>query len=77
MNEVEAASPKLNLQLVRSEIRQADDIAPAFAALKDGADGLYVCADPPSVISRVQLNALAPKTRLPTTHGGGLLYFHV
>ena len=82
MREVEAVSPKLNLQVVPLEIRRADDIAPAFEALKDRADGLYVCADPLSVINRVQIGALAIGARLPTTHGirefveaGGLISY--
>jgi putative ABC transport system substrate-binding protein len=82
MHEVEAASPKLDLHLVPLEIRRADDIAPAFAALKDRADAMYVCTDPLSVLNRVQINSLALGARLATVHGirefaeaGGLLSY--
>jgi putative ABC transport system substrate-binding protein len=82
MREVEAASPKLNLQVVPLEIRRADDIAPAFEALKDRAEAVYVCAEPLSVINRVQISALALGARLPTMYGirecvdaGGLMSY--
>jgi putative ABC transport system substrate-binding protein len=69
MREVEAASQKLDLQVVPLEIRQVNDIAPVFEALKDRADGLYVCAEPLSVINREQINALALGARQPTIYG--------
>jgi putative tryptophan/tyrosine transport system substrate-binding protein len=82
MREVEAASQKLDLQVVPLEIRRVNDIAPVFEALKGRADGLYVCAEPLSVINRVQINALALGARLPTMHGirecveaGGLMSY--
>jgi ABC-type uncharacterized transport system substrate-binding protein len=82
MREIEAASPKLNLQVVPLEIHQAEDIAPAFEALKDRAEALYVCADPLSVINRVQISSLAMNARLPTIYGvregvevGGLMSY--
>jgi len=82
MREVEAASPKLNIQVIPLEIRQADDIAPAFAALKDRAEALYVCAEPLSVMNREQINARALSARLPTMYGiregveaGGLISY--
>jgi putative tryptophan/tyrosine transport system substrate-binding protein len=69
MREVEAASQKLDLQVVPLEIRQVNDIAPVFEALKDRADGLYVCAEPLSVINREQINALALGARQRTIYG--------
>jgi putative tryptophan/tyrosine transport system substrate-binding protein len=82
MHEVESASPKLNLQVVPLEIHRADDIAPAFEAIKDRAEALYVCAEPLSVINRVQISALALGARLPTMYGiregveaGGLMSY--
>jgi putative tryptophan/tyrosine transport system substrate-binding protein len=82
MSEVAAASQKLDLQVVPLEIRRADDIAPAFEALKGHAEALYVCAEPLSVINQVQINALAFGARLPTMHGiregvetGGLMSY--
>jgi putative ABC transport system substrate-binding protein len=82
MHEVEAASQKLNLQVVPLEIRRADDIAPTFEALEDRAEALYVCADPLSVINRAQISALTRAARLPTIYGvregvdvGGLMSY--
>jgi ABC-type uncharacterized transport system substrate-binding protein len=82
MREIEAASSKLNLQVVPLEIHRAEDIAPAFKALKDRAEALYVCADPLSVINRVQISSLALDARLPTIYGvregvevGGLMSY--
>jgi putative tryptophan/tyrosine transport system substrate-binding protein len=82
MREVEVASQKLNLQVVPLEIRRADDIVPAFEAINDRAEALYVCADPLSVINRVQISALALAARLPTIYGvregvdvGGLMSY--
>ena len=82
IREVEAASPKLNLEVVPLEIRRAEDIAPAFKALKDHSEALYVCADPLSVINRVQISTLALDARLPAIYGvrefveaGGLMSY--
>ena len=43
MGEVQAAARTLGLEVATSEIRRAEDIAPAFDALKERADALYVC----------------------------------
>src|SRR5215475_9545980 len=45
MSEVQAAAPTLGLEVVALEIQRAEDIAPAFEALKDRADALYVITD--------------------------------
>jgi putative tryptophan/tyrosine transport system substrate-binding protein len=82
MREVAAESQKLDLQVVPLEIRRAEDIAPAFEALKGGAEALYVCTDPLSVANKDRINALALAARLPTMHGirenveaGGLMSY--
>jgi putative tryptophan/tyrosine transport system substrate-binding protein len=82
VREIEAASPKLNLEVVPLEIRRAEDIASAFQALKDRSEALYVCAEPLSVINRAQINTLALNARLPTIYGvreavedGGLMSY--
>jgi len=82
IREVDAAAKELGIEIVALEIHQAGDIAPAFAALKGRADALYVCADPLSVINRLQVNALARDARLPTVYGiregveaGGLMSY--
>ena len=44
MREVQAAARALGLEVVTLEIRRAEDIAPAFEALKGRAEALYVVA---------------------------------
>jgi putative tryptophan/tyrosine transport system substrate-binding protein len=44
-NEVQAAARTLGLDVVASEIRRAEDIAPAIDALKGRADALYVVTE--------------------------------
>jgi putative ABC transport system substrate-binding protein len=46
MREVEAATRTLGLETASSEIRSAEDIAPAFDGLKGRAEALYVLPDP-------------------------------
>jgi putative ABC transport system substrate-binding protein len=82
MGEVQAAARTLNLAAATFEIRRADDIVPAFDALKDQADALYVCGDPLVVIHRIRINTLAQGTRLPTIYNarelveaGGLISY--
>jgi putative tryptophan/tyrosine transport system substrate-binding protein len=82
IREVVAAAQKLGLQVTTLEIRRADDIGPALETLKGRAEALYVCADPLSVVSRVQISTLALGIRLPTMHGtrefvdaGGLMSY--
>jgi putative ABC transport system substrate-binding protein len=82
MGEVQAAARTLGVEAVTLEIRRAEDIAPAFDALKGRADALFVCADPLTVVHRIQINTLAQGARLPTIFGfrefveaGGLMSY--
>jgi putative tryptophan/tyrosine transport system substrate-binding protein len=82
MGEAQATARTLGLEVTTSEIRRADDIAPAFEALKDRADALYLCADPLMNTHRTRINILAAGARLPTMHGvreyveaGGLMSY--
>ena len=82
MGEVQAAARTLGLEVATFEIRRAEDIAPAFEALKGRADALYVCADPLVITNRIRINTLALGARLPTMHGvreyveaGGLMSY--
>jgi putative ABC transport system substrate-binding protein len=82
MGEAQAAARKLGLEVTTAEIRQAEDIAPAFDALKGRADALYVCTDPLVNTYRIRVNTLALAARLPTIHGlreyveaGGLMSY--
>ena len=82
MKEAHAAARTIGLDVVTSEIRRAEDIAPVFEALKGRADALYVCADPLLNTNRIRINILAVGARLPTMHGfreyveaGGLMSY--
>jgi ABC transporter substrate binding protein len=59
MREVQAAARTLGLEVITSEIRRGEDIAPAFAALKGHADALYVAIDPLVGSHRFRINTLA------------------
>jgi len=82
MREVQATASRLGLQVITSEIRRAEDIAPAVEALKGRAEALYVCADPLVTTNRTRINTSALGARLPTVHGqrnnveaGGLMSY--
>jgi putative ABC transport system substrate-binding protein len=66
LGEVEAAARRLGLDVARLEIRRAEDIAPAFEALKGRADALYVVSDPLVVAHRTRIITFALSARLPT-----------
>src|SRR6516162_775385 len=66
MGEAQAAARTLGLEVVTLEVRRAEDIAPAFEALKGRAQALYVVtADPLLITNRVRINTLANIARLP------------
>jgi ABC-type uncharacterized transport system substrate-binding protein len=68
MDEVQTVAPTLGLDVVdKLELRSADDIAPAFAGLKGGAQALYVSSDPLVAANRVRIITLALAARLPTS----------
>ena len=69
LGEVQAAARALGLEVITSELRRAEDISPAFDALKGRADALYVCLDPLVNTHRIRINTLALGARLPTIHG--------
>jgi len=69
VGECQAIAGKLDLEVIASEIRQAEDIAPAFETLKDRADAIYIVPDPLAGANRVRINTLALSARLPTMHG--------
>src|SRR5262244_3902254 len=77
-----AAARTLGLDVVTSELRRAEDISPAFDALKGRADALYVCGDPLVFTNRIRVNTLAQGARLPTMYllgeyveAGGLMSY--
>jgi putative ABC transport system substrate-binding protein len=82
IGEVQAAARTLGLEVHTLEIRRAQDIAPAFEALKGRADALYVCIDALVNANRIRINTSALGARLPTMHGsrdyveaGGLMSY--
>jgi putative tryptophan/tyrosine transport system substrate-binding protein len=82
MSEVQSAARTLGLDAATFEIRRAEDIAPAFEALKGRADALYVVGDALVITHRVRINTLALIARLPTIYfvreyveAGGLMSY--
>jgi putative ABC transport system substrate-binding protein len=71
MGQVQAAASTLGLEVATLEIRRAQDIAPAFEALKGRGEALYVCADALANTNRIRINILAAGAHLPTMHGSG------
>jgi len=82
MAEFETAARTLDLEVVPLEIRRAEDIAPAFEALKGRAEALYVVGDALVTTHRIRINTLALTARVPTIYvvrefveGGGLMSY--
>jgi putative tryptophan/tyrosine transport system substrate-binding protein len=73
----------LGVDVITSEIRPGEDIAPAFAAIKAAqADALFVFGDSLTLASRTRIRTLALAARLPTIHSarefveaGGLMSY--
>jgi putative tryptophan/tyrosine transport system substrate-binding protein len=68
MREVATTGRTLGLDIKTFEIRRADEIAPAFEALKENVDALFVVGDPLTFTNRAQIIALAQNAKLPTTY---------
>src|SRR5262245_41544762 len=82
MREVSAVARTLGLQVDTMELRRAEDIAPAFAALKVRADALYVVVDAFAFANRTRILSFALSARLPTifnnrnwVQSGGLMSY--
>jgi putative ABC transport system substrate-binding protein len=82
MAEVQTTTRVLGLEVVVSEIRRPEDIAPAFEAFKGRAEALYVCNDPLVTTNRIRINTLALGMELPTMYNvrefveaGGLMSY--
>jgi len=80
--EVQAAAHALGVEVALLDVRRADDIAPAFAALDGRAEALYVTNAPLFFTNKLAISALALKARLPDVHSlreevvaGGLLSY--
>jgi putative ABC transport system substrate-binding protein len=82
LGELQAAVSRFGLEATILEIRRAEDIAPAFEAVKNRTDALYVFSEPLTNANRVKINTLALGARIPTIFGfrefvdaGGLMSY--
>ena len=82
LGEVQAAARTLGLEFDALEIRRAEDIVPAFEAIKGRAEALYVCPDGLVDANKIRINTLALGARLPTMYAyreyveaGGLISY--
>jgi putative tryptophan/tyrosine transport system substrate-binding protein len=82
MGDIRATAQKVGLDVATLEIQRAEDIAPAFEALKGRAEALYVVGDSLINANGVRINTLALAARLPTMYpyregveGGGLMSY--
>jgi putative ABC transport system substrate-binding protein len=66
MAEVQAVARGLGIEVAPLEIRRAEDIAPAFEALKAQADALYVVGDALVNANRTRIITFSLSARLPT-----------
>jgi putative ABC transport system substrate-binding protein len=66
MGETHAAARTLGLEVAPLEIRQAEDIVPAFETMKAQADALYVVVDQLVVANQTRILTSALGARLPT-----------
>ena len=82
MGEVQAAARALGIEVAPLAIHRAEDIAPAFDALKAKADALYVVNNALVNTNRTRIITLALSARLPTifntrdlVQAGGLMSY--
>jgi putative ABC transport system substrate-binding protein len=82
MRRVQATAGTLGFEVTPLELRRAEDIAPAFEALKDQADALFVVSDALVAANRTRIITLALGARLPTffvnpdyVQAGGLMSY--
>jgi putative tryptophan/tyrosine transport system substrate-binding protein len=82
ISEVQAVARGLGIDVAPLEIRRAEDIAPAFEALKAQADALYVVGDALVNANRTRIMTLSVSARLPTifnarafVQAGGLMSY--
>ena len=80
--EAQAAARALGLEYSVVDFQRIEDIAPAFEALKDQAEAVYVCLDPLLNANRGRIATLAAFARMPTTYStrefvdaGGLMSY--
>src|SRR6516225_3547996 len=82
MGQVVAAARTLSLDVVKLEVRRAEDIVPAFEAHQGRTDALYITSDALLTSNRIRINTWANVARLLTISGtrdfveaGGLISY--
>jgi ABC-type uncharacterized transport system substrate-binding protein len=82
MDEVHVVARGLGIEVAPLEIRRAEDVTPAFEALKAQADALYVVGDALVNANRTRIMTLSLSARLPTifnarsfVQAGGLMSY--
>jgi putative ABC transport system substrate-binding protein len=66
MGEIQAAARRLGVDVAPAEIRRAEDIVPAFEAVRPTVDALYPVGDALVNANRTRIITLALGARLPT-----------
>jgi putative ABC transport system substrate-binding protein len=82
MKEARDAARTLGVEIITSEIRRAEDIAPAFGALRGQVGAIFVVTDPVVASNRTSIITFALAARLPTMYSvrdyveaGGLMSY--
>jgi len=82
LSEVQTAASAFGVDATVLKIRRSEEIAPAFEAVKNDTDALYVFSEPLMNANRVKINTLALGARIPTIFGfrdfvdaGGLMSY--
>jgi ABC-type uncharacterized transport system substrate-binding protein len=70
LEELRTAARTLGLDAATLDVQRAEDIAPAFEAIRDRADALYVGANPLALTNVIRINTLALGARLPVIYVG-------
>jgi len=68
ISQVQAAARTFGIDIEVLQVRHAADIAPAFKALKSGAQALYVCPSALVNANYARINTFAMGARLPAFH---------
>jgi putative tryptophan/tyrosine transport system substrate-binding protein len=82
IGEVQIAARTLGLEVIPLEMQRAEDIMPAFEALKGRAEAMFVAGGPLIVTNRARIHTLAMGARLPAIYysreyveAGGLMSY--
>jgi putative ABC transport system substrate-binding protein len=82
IGEIQTMARALGIQVTAVEIGRAEDITPAFEALKGNTEALYLVSSPLITTNRIRINTLALGARMPTMYGyrdnveaGGLMSY--